>query len=159
MLKKFKTIALLALVFSFTCEVYATDDSTTKATSKLAGKAAKKAILPVTLAFIAIDANAAHASCSQIHNRQDEVNRCTLSTFTQTQIDDIGEMAEATRITAKYVVIPRTKQFIHDSHNKAKEFWAENGDEIKNTAAETLDKSLDAVVDGFVAFDRWLSKQ
>ncbi len=159
MLKKLITIALTVLSISFTSGAFATDNTTAKASGKLVGKAAKKAVLPATLVFVAIDANAAHASCSNMYFSEEEVNRCALSTFTKTQIDDIGEMAEAARITAKYVVIPRTKQFLNDSHKKAQEFWAENRDEIKDTASETLDKSLDAVAEGFVAFDRWLSKQ
>ena len=112
---------------------------------RLAGKTAKRVVLPVTLVLLAADAQAAYEqNCTQLENDED-IGACTTAHFLDSQVDELEQLAQDARLTWKYVVVPEAQQF-----------WEDNGDDIKEAAATTADTLLDVTASTLVAFDNWL---
>ena len=112
--------------------------------TRLAGQTAKKLGLALTLGFVAYDANAAYEEhCSHLMT-DEEVTACTTEHFIADQAEDLSQMAEDARITWQYIVVP-----------EAEEYWAENGDNIKQGASD----ALQAVGRGIVFLHGWLTSE
>lgn len=136
---KNKLLAILIVMLSVSSFSYAQveDKVAKKSVGSLVGKTFKKAILPVTVLFAAADAQAAYEQNCKHLKSDEEKTSCTTEYFIKGQVNDAKEIAEDARITWKYVVVP-----------EAKEFWAENGDEIKAGASN----AIDSIVDGTINF-------
>ena len=115
-------------------------EPSTEATKKLAGQVVKKVALPLTAVLAAVDAEEAYADhCS--HRQGADAAVCTTGHFVSGQIEDLGDIADTSRVIIQYQVIPATEQF-----------WDDNGDDIKEAASAAADaaaRGLITVVDLF----------
>lgn len=112
-------------------------EPSTEATKKLAGQLVKKALTAVRVAVDAEEAYADHCS----HRQGADAAVCTTGHFVSGQIEDLGDIADTSRVIIQYQVIPATEQF-----------WDDNGDDIKEAASAAADaaaRGLITVVDLF----------
>ena len=128
-------IAVISLLWSSFSSAQVNDKVAKKSVGKVAGKILKKIALPVTVLFASVDAQAAYEQNCKHLISEEEIRSCTAEYFVKGQINDTKEIAEDLRIIWKYVIVP-----------EAKDYWEENGDNIKRGASNAIDSTVDGLI-------------
>lgn len=106
---------------------------TAEAAKSLAGHTVKRIILPVTIAYTAIEGY--HRVCNW-HDKEQQRVVCATEYLARTTIEDIQDAAENAGVLLKYYAKP-----------KAEQFWEENGDDIICTAKKGGAMAFDLFTD------------
>ncbi|SDU16507.1 hypothetical protein [Stappia sp. ES.058] len=144
-MKKLALVIMTLVALTLPATVHAdASPSVPVAASRLASNGMKKVALPLTLIFLSTDAYAAYNGHCKRHTIEKERVLCAGGTFVETQANDLGEVIDDARFIGKHVIVP-----------KAKQFWAEHGDDIKNGA----ENAGDTLLQGFAAGINWLANE